>query len=225
MTIAIGAILPDGVLLVTDGLETAPVEGKNMVTSKEKLKIHQLTSNLMVALAGNTTVTQCFLEILGSNKIFPDQVEAGMAPDDILSKLDKILADIWSSASYAHGIDSDSPSLIAAIGIAGIANGVPFIGHTTRTRRERKSYCVSSIPEARFVLGGSKFGSEATYLNNERHFMNGAAPGKPLVSSMIDAAVKTIKEVSKLDDTIGGQITYAFFHNTTAPEFVMGHRS
>lgn len=218
MTIGIGVCLPEEVLLVADGRRVSLYkEGEPVETDTCKKIIRLSTSNETgVALIsfGVSAVTGLAIKILEG--ILPHtNNHLGATPEDICKVVDAAIAGAWTAITpcFASNIDLTRDDHIAAFVVGGRVKNVPFIGVTARSAVKQLNFECSTAPTASVVLSSAGDIARNIFLTKVAGDLDIQGQGKndslKIREAYLSQAKDTVREVEKLENSIGGVITYS----------------
>lgn len=207
MTVGIAVVVPGGVLTVADG-RTSAVFGDRVVNDQTE-KIKTALPGMTTIVFGVTSVTEEALRLLRTADA-PQTAQAAI----LLAKA--CLATAWQKFSdeLDTSVDRSAPGLRAALIIAGVESGKPYFGATLVGF---KCSLIAVGPSfglySNIVIGAEEHGSSENFisqLNAAKAHVGEKDHPVATGNRIAQAAADTIRAMSAVDRTVGGQIHYRF---------------
>jgi hypothetical protein len=217
LTIGIAVCFEDAVLLIADGKVTQPYVNNRVITNDDD-KITVFNQQLACIQFGITVTTSYAVNIISQNLREFETI------DEVMQVITKAVTESWSLLQMAvsKSVDKTNPAFKEAIVVAGYVSNPAkfFIGGVLQTLDSKPQQVVATMPNNFILLSHDdpkakaifkKYVSE-TELQAIRHITPDIR-----FNEYLDAAAKTIRDIEKIDLTIGGIVRYVILTKDSKP--------
>lgn len=210
MSIGIGAVLNDGVLLVADSRDQVIGESGLSTRVNDTLdKIRPVNKSIFAIILG---VTKPAVNAVNSlREALPD----GCEPKFIASELRECVRVAWRAfvRSLDPSVDLDQEGMALALLLGGITNGSPFVAQSAISNQHQRNL-LSVKASTHIVTGGENQGSgifeqRAVERLKGVPWIPSEGPLNDWTRGVLQAAVDTIEAVISQTIFTGGAIRYA----------------
>lgn len=218
MTIGIAVRVQDEVLLVADGRRLNLYEPGEPIETDDLSKIKNFPTSDATAAAvisfGVSQVTDLAAKIIES--LIPlSNYHLGRTPDDICQRIDAAVAGAWTAIAphLDAQINLTRDDHVAGFVIGGRVLNVPFVGGMLRGYDRRIVFECSTDPNAKIVLCSDIPRCRQVFMDKlsaEKLLTSDSATAtkEETRQAFLRGAVRTEREMERLDRSIGGVIRY-----------------
>ncbi len=210
MSIGIGLIIPDGVILVADGRRRYP-QSDNSHFIDDADKVNPLGDHIFTIPIGFVQVTELATPILKSS------IKSISSPESIKDAVYTSLKIAWNQIlmMLASDVDINHPTMRAALIVGGISQKEPFIAACLHgTGVDQKPLLIKDSFNF-IVIGGEEhesnfhFKKQLETIMKEEAWNFSEGPLNRYIERILKAANNTIRHIGNLDNSIGGIVNYA----------------
>lgn len=225
LTLAITVCLKDGAILIADSLQTTPFS--NLNSSINVVKIKQITETVGCIEFGIAIATQEALRQLDRTIIINSS-----SPFEILSEIRRALLVGWKLLlnSIPQDVDTTDKYFKAGLLVAGFipkSDSGGFIGGDLFPIKGNEKPTIDTSPNHRIILGGEENDSTSIFdqfaiagLQHKSSILgtiNNLGIRNNTINAYLQAGVRTIRKIEKVNSRIGGPIQYLILRRGFKP--------